>query len=305
MLPIFPNFKKLELNDYQDFRSITSQFLPYSDFNFVSAFSYNVAEEMEISSLNNNLVMKFTDYLDTDKKFFSFIGKNQIIETVRSLIKTSKEQYLGSKISLIPEGCIKDYLEQIQQEFNYSEDSNNHDYICSTSEWSSLDNYKDLAKEVRRFESLYENFEHTRLDLHDSNTVQIIFKLFDIWTQNCAQTQEECEIEKKAIERFISLKDTCPTFCYGVYVDEQLIEFEFAEIDQYHPEYAISHFAKFNKFYKNSNVFAFHKLCEALLKQNCQYINIEQDLGFERLRHTKQKWQPIFFLKKYSIFEKS
>ena len=42
MLPKFPEFKKLELNDKAVLHSVTALLPPYSDFNFTSLFSWNV-----------------------------------------------------------------------------------------------------------------------------------------------------------------------------------------------------------------------------------------------------------------------
>ena len=63
MIPQFPEFKSLELSDKKDIESFTKRFPPYSDFNFVSMWSWDIKEEIRISQLNGNLVVRFTDYL--------------------------------------------------------------------------------------------------------------------------------------------------------------------------------------------------------------------------------------------------
>ena len=49
MLPTFPEFKPLELSDKNDVENFTSKFPPYSDFNFVSMWCWDIKEEMRIS----------------------------------------------------------------------------------------------------------------------------------------------------------------------------------------------------------------------------------------------------------------
>ena len=70
MIPEFPEFKKLELSDKEEVEKITSKFPPYSDFNFVSMWSWNIENKIWISQLYGNLVVHFTDYL-TDGTFLS------------------------------------------------------------------------------------------------------------------------------------------------------------------------------------------------------------------------------------------
>lgn len=73
MILKFLEFKKLELLDKKEVEKITSKFPPYSDFNFVSMWSWDVKEELRISKLNNNLVVRFADYF-VGNPFFYFLG---------------------------------------------------------------------------------------------------------------------------------------------------------------------------------------------------------------------------------------
>ena len=80
----FPNFKLLELTDCEAVLSITSKLPPYSDFNFVSIWSWNLYDKIMISQLNGNLVVKFTDYI-TGESFYSFIGNTEVEKTTKEL----------------------------------------------------------------------------------------------------------------------------------------------------------------------------------------------------------------------------
>lgn len=75
MIPEFPKFKHIELIDKEEIEQITHKYPPYSDFNFVSMWSWDIKGEIRISKLNNNLVVRFTDYL-SGNPFFSFLGDN-------------------------------------------------------------------------------------------------------------------------------------------------------------------------------------------------------------------------------------
>jgi len=48
MLPEFPKFKGIELSDKEDVEKITHKYPSYSDFNFVSMWSWDIKGEMQI-----------------------------------------------------------------------------------------------------------------------------------------------------------------------------------------------------------------------------------------------------------------
>jgi hypothetical protein len=71
MIPQFPSFKKLTPDDREEIETITHEHDPYSDFNFSSMWAYNTEEDFEISRINNNIIIRFQDYI-TNKRFYSF-----------------------------------------------------------------------------------------------------------------------------------------------------------------------------------------------------------------------------------------
>src|SRR3989344_3847914 len=105
MIPQFPDFKKLELKDKDEICGLTAQYPPYSDFDFVSMWSWDFKEEIRISSLKGNLVVRFTDYI-TGEPFYSFLGTKEVNETTDILLNKSSEEGLTPKLKLIPEVAI-------------------------------------------------------------------------------------------------------------------------------------------------------------------------------------------------------
>ena len=75
MIPEFPQFKPLTLSDKESIERITQKYPPYSDFNFMSMRCWDIKGKIKISKFNNNLVVRFTDYLKGNP-FFSFWGDN-------------------------------------------------------------------------------------------------------------------------------------------------------------------------------------------------------------------------------------
>src|ERR1700753_2385770 len=102
MEPLFPQFKKLQLEDILKIKNYTDNFPPYSDYNFVSIYSYNTQELIEFSFLNNNLVILFEDYI-TGEPFFSFLGNAFVNNTIHQLFTLATKKNILPNLQLIPE----------------------------------------------------------------------------------------------------------------------------------------------------------------------------------------------------------
>src|SRR3989338_1647905 len=171
MIPEFPKFKPIELSDKTEVEKITSKYPPYSDFNFVSMWSWDIKNEMRISLLNGNLVVRFTDYL-TGEPFYSFLGDNKVNETVEELLEFSKKEILPLELKLIPEEVLKD-LDQIK--FKATEDRNNFDYIYDVSRLAELkgNEYQSHRNSIHKFLRIYKNWK-----------VEVVINFTEIYDKN-------------------------------------------------------------------------------------------------------------------------
>src|SRR3990167_9661654 len=182
MIPEFPEFKKLELSDKEDVEVFTKKFPPYSDFNFVSMWSWDIKGEMRLSQLNNNLVVRFTDYLTGDP-FFSFLGDNEVNDTIKKLLEFSKSEGLRIKLKLIPECSIKN---ADITKYNIKEDEDNSDYIYNVqliSEYKGA-SFSDKRNNVNHFVKSFPKIYVELLNLKDPATQKNILKLDKEWLAN-------------------------------------------------------------------------------------------------------------------------
>lgn len=299
MIPDFPKFKKLTLEDQEDINKYTKILPPYSDYNFVSLYSYNTKEFIEISVLQNNLVVKFQDYI-TNKPFYSFIGNNNLKETISELLSLSVENGLNPSLKLIPEINIANNISLLEK-YNILEDPDNFDYILSVDEIKTLQGNKYRGKRnfVNRFIRTYGEKEINVLDLTDIKIQTQIEELFFLWEKAKRQTREDTETELSAIKRLLKAADFFNLIPIGIYHDGKLIAFSIDELLR--NNYSIIHFEKADTNY----VGIFQYLKQATAKHIDQlggkYINYEQDLGIPGLRQAKQSWNPVDYLKKYII----
>ena len=297
MIPQFPEFKKLELSDKEEIESFTKKFPPYSDFNFVSMWSWDIKGEARISQLNGNLVVRFNDYI-TGEPFYSFLGQSNVNETAKNLIEISKRLGFGPFLKLVPEDSVR-YLDK--EIFDVQEDKNNHDYIVPVKIFKNYDTKQtqNKKKSVKKFLAEY-TVHKENLDLCNPETKKLVYELFYKWSE-VKSDPLEVQNEQAALTRFI--ENNCSKvdhICTGIYVNNQLVAFCLSEILNGH--FSNIHFCKADTSI-SPGVYAYvlQENAEALHAIGHEYVNIEQDLGIENIRKWKSSHGEPIFLKKYTV----
>lgn len=300
MIPEFPQFKGLELSDKADVEKVTQKYPPYSDFNFISMWCWDIKGDMKISMLNGNLVVRFTDYIN-GKPFFSFLGDNMVNETVETLLEFSKKEGLEAKLRLIPEVSVAG-LDDIR--FVIEEDSAHFDYIYDIEKLKLFDNseFKIKRNEISKFLRDSGDVKIQALDILDPNIKSDIVNLNLDWLENKKRRDPFFDIrnELTAIDRFLNM-NLANFHTVGIFSNNELVAYSINEICK--NNFAIGHFYKVKKY---NGVFSYlmKKSASFLSDFNIKSINFEQDLGIEGLRRSKKSYKPIDFLKKYIISER-
>jgi len=300
MIPIFPNFKKLELTDKEEVEKFTSKFSPYSDFNFTSLWAWDTDGERMISELNGNLVVRFTDY-ETCEPFLSFLGTTEPERTARELIRFAETSGISPVLRLVPEESIKDLS---GSDLLAEEDRDNFDYIFSTSQLSTFRDvkYKTKKREVNKFLTLYPNIVFKSEKSINPILREHIISLLQKWTIKKESNPEAdnfgFEGEKKALRKILQMENK-NLLIFTCFLNNNLIGFEIDEILPH--KYAVAHFSKVDTLYRGINDFLNMKLSQYLNDEGFEFCNWEQDLGIENLRKSKISYCPVSFLKKYKV----
>ncbi len=296
MLPVFPKFKKLELGDRIDIDQITSQYAPYSDFNFVSMWSWDIKGEMRISVLNHNLVVRFTDYV-TKESFYSFLGNNKVQETLEALFEFFKTENLKLILKLVPEKLVNNL---VKPNFNLILDQDSYDYIYSVSHLSSMNDWakNSSGKNIRNFIKKGPNYVVKHSAMTGARKDEYV-EMFEKWAKDKAIENYLKLQEFEAFERIFETKHNKVSLV-SIYIKNLLVGFTVYEILS--SDYAISHFAKSDTTYHRAiNDILNWEEAKILDKRGIKYFNWEQDLGILGLRKSKEKYKPSFLLKKLTI----
>jgi hypothetical protein len=296
VLPQFPNFKFLKWTDREDIEAFTNRFPPYSDFNFTSLYSWDIDNKMQVSILNDNLVILFADYI-SGKPFLSFIGNTNIPETANILLEYSKEHFNESSLKLFPETVA---LSLYDMNFAICSDRNAFDYIYPVADLMNMHltstNQNPGSRNIRLFLEQYPDHSCTSTPLCKTD-IDDYHALYELWACNKGIDHLSTN-EFKAFGRLLEVANE-QILGLRLYIGGELKGFVLYELLP--SEYAIAHFSKGDISYKGITEMLLWYVGQHLSERNISHFNFEQDLGIESLRQSKEKYKLHYFLKKYTI----
>lgn len=296
MLPTFPDLKALEKTDRQEIEQVTKHFLPYSDYNFTSLWCWDTKQKIRVGILNNNLIVRFTDYLNGEE-FFSFMGRTMANETANRLLLEAEKIGIRPVLSLIPEETAKLLDSKL---FLINEDRDGFDYVYPIENLSTYKGNKLGAKRnfLNRFTKNYKS-ETRVINLNESLIQQQLLKNFSEWASEKGLSDDNTQNELSAIKRLFLL-DNQNIVAIGIFVADQLVGFSIDEV--LNNSFSLLHFEK-GKLNTFVGLFPFimQQTTEILKTKGSSFLNYEQDMGIPGLRKGKMSYHPSQMLKKYTI----
>src|ERR1043165_1253332 len=209
MLPRFPNFKKLQLSDREDVQRHTSRHAPFSDFNFTALWSWDTDDTMLLCELNGNLVVRFADFATGDA-FYSFLGCDDLDDTVVALLDLSDKENLQPRLQLVPElaaGRLR------AKTFVVVEDQDHADYILMVDRLLTYQGptFASKRNEVRKFLRCSPEARFELLDLDDKRVIEQAEELFWLWLGR-RHAAKDCNAERelKAFTRCLKSRAQLP-----------------------------------------------------------------------------------------------
>lgn len=306
MINKFPEFQILHINHHEELLHLYEHYEPYSDFNFISLFSWNIDDKAEISLLNDNLVIRLKDYTQ-DGYFFTFIGDIAVLDTINTLLAYLETIKQGPVLKLIPEFILESLLHQTESlPFKIEEDRDQFDYIYSVDKLIHLKSgefkkKRNLITNLRKRMNDQQRIQ--TIDINDAEVFKSIMDLTKEWiSYKIRKNKSVNDDEIKGLIRVKTFANYSKLLNIGIYDGAKLIAFSINEI--IHKNYAITHFEKSNPNYTGAGELLLHSTALELKDKRVEYLNFEQDLGEANLRTAKNLWRPIKFLKKYTITRK-
>ncbi len=300
LIPTFDKFRRISIEDYETFQQVLKKYPPYSDFNFSSLYAWSHSDRAKISLLNGNLVISFIDY-GSKKRIYSFIGNNLILDTVAKLAEYLRDKP-NCELKLIPHHVIKSEP-LIKESFEVIADKDNHDYIYKTEDIALMEAaiYHKKRNLYKRFTRDYQ-YQVSFINLKSTESQEEILDVFDQWRLAKGKKLSGVKKELRTLTACFDLVHHNHLHLMTVTVQNKIAGFSIFEL--VNKNYAILHFQKNNPGYIGINEFLMRELCNHLVSQKIKFLNLEQDMGEERLRYSKRSYRPFKLLKKYRIIEK-
>lgn len=298
-LPQFPTFKKLSLEDKDVVTAFVKSFPSYGEFSFTCMFVWDIVDPVFISELNGNLVVKFVDFR-ARKYYYTLLGDKQIAESTHAVIDLSVKEGLDATLYTVPKTvahALKDH-----EDFEVVEDVDNHDYVISVNTLAMTNNALPGVKKnkIKRFETEYgRRTSYCPIDLKDPKNIQEMRGMLERWSSSTPRDSIDIITELSALEKSFKYAAELPIQAFGSYIDGQLEAFSIFE--QTDKKSVILHFDKANKEYVGIFEHLKHNLAKHLAAMDIELINYGQDLGVEGLRNAKLSYEPVGYLKKYTV----
>lgn len=290
-IPQYPSFCKFNLSLKNEYEAIYNQHEPYSEYNFENlAIWLNLNNNLELSNLNKNIVLRYSETKSPDKISYAVYGNKMVAETFGELFKSTKI------LEFIPEFIINKARDKV--DFKICEDRDNFEYLYDVENYTKLEShsYRKIRYEVNRFKREYASAKIQIIDLLN-NKNKLMLKTF---IDNLGVNNNDSDgFELLALNRMFELSRKLNPKCLAVKVDKKIASFAiFYLIDN-----NVSIVSNVMANYKYTDIFdfTFWVLANYLNSINYKTINFEQDLGIEGIRFHKLKLKPNKFLKKYTI----
>ena len=279
----------------------SQQFQPYSEFNYVNMYAWDLRGSTRVTLLHDNLVLHMPDYMD-GPDFYSFLGNNRVVDTTDILLNEAEALTDHRYLRLVPE--VGALLLNATTKYDVTEEHDGHDYIISLPEVAAKygPRYRNMRHEIYKFLGVHEHqTQFVELNPHDPHTQGEMIQVF--LGREYQKTENNHANELLAIER---LFDATPIFkveARGLRIDDQLRAFIIYE--KLAGGWSIGHFWKADISYRGIYRYLMNNVAQQLTTEGFHFMNIEQDLGIPGLKYLKNLLRPVDHLKKFAVTDRA
>jgi len=284
-------FKSISINDKELFKEKLKLFKnPNCELSFQNFFMWGEIYEMSFTMFKGRIIVYNAVEKDITVPIGKAMGIDDFIELSDIMIKENKR----SLITQVPIEYLK--KEEYSGKFNISVDENFSDYIYIVEDLINLSGKKlgkkrNLIKQFKKNNGNYITEELTYKNIININ------KMLKLWLKNKEESPnilQEMIALKKGIKYFaeLELRGVC------IKIDNEVVAF--AIFSKLTNDTALVHFEKSMHNIKGVSQIINYETAK-ILKKEYKYVNREQDLGNEGLRHSKRSYAPLKKLDTYIL----
>lgn len=304
IVPSFPVFRRLVLEDKASYNKLVAQYPAYSNISFTSIQIWNNQDdELSISSLNDNLVIKYHLPFDEKNSGLSVLGKNNLDTTIQEIFKHLEASHLPVKLIHIPEFIVNEIADPnkllIEEELDYNE------YILDSEALTRLEGsqHGKTRRQVNHFKRAVENrkLDVRPLDLSSDEAKEAVLSQIIEWEKTQRNTNDPEKTEHKALRRTITHASDLDIQHLGLYIDDEMhaVVLYHQTLDK---QYFIINHLRVNYSIPFIYDYMTHHIANKALSENVKFLNMEMDLGIENLKSHKMGFRPVSFFRQFSVY---
>ncbi|MGL5209507.1 DUF2156 domain-containing protein [Cetobacterium sp.] len=281
------DWKKLTIDSREELQKFLKNKFETSDMNFTNLFLWSFSENIQYTVENEILYIK--GFYEGNEYYFSPVSKDDNKDKMIDAVKKIKEK--NGKILFIPEI----YKEFLKEDFIVTEERDSFDYIYLQEDLAELKGRKFSSKKnkINKFKKTY-NFTYEKISRENIEGIRIFQRK---WTEN---RKEDTIIvsETMGIEELLNNYEILELRGGVIKVDGKIVAYAIGE--KLTENMGVIHIEKGIFDYQGS----YQMINMYVAKEefsDVKLMNREDDFGSLGLREAKLSYQPIEFIKKYSI----
>lgn len=303
MLPDFPNFSAITLEDKDKYNEFISEYPPFSDISFTNLHIWwNLDGQLAGCLLNQNLVLNYRLPFDIPSSGLGLIGRHSVDESLQIIFDYLRQQNQPVKAVHVPEFTVDQIKERAN--FDIAEEPDYHEYIMSSAELAVLEgsSHSRTRRKVSRFLREVEGhqLELRKLDLSADSDRQLIFKTIMGWHDKYPSLNDPERLEDQGLHMTLSKSQHLDTQNLCLFIDNKLHGLVLYHLTPDNKHYIINHL-KVDYHYPNIFDYMTNQIALEANNHEVPYLNMEMDLGMEGLRQHKMGLRPVKFYKKYTV----
>ncbi|MGL5204425.1 DUF2156 domain-containing protein [Cetobacterium sp.] len=281
------NWKRLLTKSRAEINEFLENRFETSDLNFTNFYLWSFSENIEYAIQDDVLYIR--GYYEGKEYYFAPISRERNQKKIIDAVKWIKNK--NGKLVFIPE----EYAQFLEDDFELKEERDSFDYIYSREDLAFLKGRKFSSKK-NKVNKFIKTYEYTYEKISDINIEEV-----RAFQQKWSENRKEDEIilsETLGIEGVLNNYEKLKLRGGVLKVDNRIVAYAIGE--KLTENMGVVHIEKGDFEYMGS-----YQMINMLLAReefpDVEFLNREDDFGSLGLREAKLSYQPIKFLKKYSI----
>jgi len=300
MFKTFPEFSKLTLKDREEYEAFIKDFPPIGDISFAGLMTWwDSPSGVEVSILDNNLVVHYWRPGDEENSGLSLIATNKIDESICTIFDYLRERNMPEKLVNVPEFVIGEI--QYHELFRLSEQRCYNEYVMPTTRFFPLKNIGQIRRgrierQLKKFGE--SNITMRSLDLEDEDQRGLLLSMAEKWCPRNLNNFGSVGLE--ALKKCIDSADQLGMENVCFFNKQEMLGFCLYRLTP-DKNYAILMHIKATNVHTLGFELIGYMLARWFSAQGIAQANLTEDWGRMRLRMFMLTLGPVNFFRKYTI----